>query len=74
LNDNYTNFYIKKADASRIYGLELEEILSPNRINFLLYKDTLIEEHILGIPGDVFIDQHLENCNPLEKAQIAKNL
>ena len=72
LNDNYTNFYIKKADASRIYGLELEEILSPNRINFLLYKDTLIEEHILGIPGDVFIDQHLENCNPLEKAQIAK--
>ncbi|MFT3917933.1 hypothetical protein [Cloacibacterium sp.] len=72
LNDNYTNFYIKKADASRIYGLELEEILSPNRINFLLYKDTLIEEHILGIPGDVFIDQHLEQCSPLEKAQIAK--
>lgn len=72
LNDNYTNFYIKKADASRIYGLELEEILSPNRINFLLFKDTLIEEHILGIPGDVFIDHHLENCNSLEKAQIAK--
>jgi hypothetical protein len=37
-----------------------------------LYKDTLIEEHILGIPGDVFIDQHLEQCSPLEKAQIAK--
>lgn len=72
LNDNYTNFYIKKADASRIYGLELEEILSPNRINFLLFKDTLIEEHILGIPGDVFIDYHLELCNSQEKAQIAK--
>ena len=72
LNDNYTNFYIKKADASRIYGLELEEILSPNRINFLLYKDTLIEEHILGIPGDVFIEHHLEQCKPQEKAQIAK--
>ena len=72
LNDNYTNFYIKKADASRIYGLELEEILSPNRINFLLYKDTLIEEHILGIPGDVFIEKHLEHCSPQEKAQIAK--
>ncbi|GAB1345358.1 hypothetical protein MASR1M29_08200 [Cloacibacterium normanense] len=72
LNDNYTNFYIKKADASRIYGLELEEILSPNRINFLLYKDTLIEEHILGIPGDVFIEKHLDQCSPQEKAQIAK--
>ncbi len=40
LNDNYTNFYIKQADASRIYGLELEDLLSPNRINFLIYKNT----------------------------------
>src|SRR5690554_7340472 len=30
LNDNYIYFYVKKADASRIYGLELEDILSPN--------------------------------------------
>jgi hypothetical protein len=72
LNDNYTNFYIKQADASRIYGLELEDILSPHRINFLVYKNTLIEEHILGIPGDVFIKNYLENCNELEKNQIAK--
>lgn len=72
LNDNYTNFYIKKADASRIYGLELEDILSQNRINYLVYKDTLIEEHILGIPGDVFISHHLAQCTELEKSQIAK--
>lgn len=72
LNDNYTNFYIKKADASRIYGLELEEILSPHRINFLVHKDTLIEEHILGIPGDVFIENYLDQCSELEKNQIAK--
>ena len=72
LNDNYTNFYIKKADASRIYGLELEDILTQNRVNFLLYKDTLIEEHILGIPGDVFIKKHLEQCTNHEKNQIAK--
>ncbi|MFV0149854.1 hypothetical protein OBJ95_03825 [Empedobacter falsenii] len=72
LNDNYTNFYIKKADASRIYGLELEDILSPHRINFLVYKNTLIEEHILGIPGDVFIKNYLDKCNDLEKNQIAK--
>ncbi|GEM53685.1 hypothetical protein [Empedobacter brevis] len=72
LNDNYTNFYIKKADASRIYGLELEDILSPHRINFLVYKNTLIEEHILGIPGDVFIKKYLDKCNDLEKNQIAK--
>ena len=43
-----------------------------NRINFLLYKDTLIEEHFLGIPGDVFIEKHLDHCSPQEKAQIAK--
>ena len=72
LNDNYTNFYIKKADASRIYGLELEHILSPNQINFLVYKDTLIEEHIMGIPGDVFIKNLLPQCTEYEKAQIAK--
>ena len=72
LNDNYTHFYIKKADASRIYGLELEHILSPNRINFLVYKDTLIEEHIIGIPGDIFINKMLPKCTEPEKAQIAK--
>ena len=46
LNDNYIFLYIKKADASRIYGLELEHLLSPNHINFLVHGNTLIEEHI----------------------------
>lgn len=72
LNDNYVHFYIKKADASRIYGLELEHILSPDKINFLVYKDTLIEEHIIGIPGDVFMETLLESCTETEKSQIAK--
>ncbi|MEQ3689949.1 MAG: hypothetical protein ABNG98_00375 [Flavobacterium sp.] len=72
LNDNYTHFYIKKADASRIFGLELEHILSPNRINYLVFKDTLIEEHIVGIPGDVFLEKNLKTCTENEKTQIAK--
>ena len=72
LNDNYVHFYIKKADASRVYGLELEDILSPDKINFLVYKDTLIEEHIIGIPGDVFMETLLKNCTETEKSQIAK--
>ncbi|MFL0094862.1 hypothetical protein [Tenacibaculum maritimum] len=72
LNDNYTYFYVKKTDASRIYGLELEHILSPYNLNFLVYKDTLIEEHIAGIPGDEFIKSSLPKCTPSEKAQIAK--
>ncbi|KAB1160451.1 hypothetical protein [Tenacibaculum aiptasiae] len=72
LNDNYTYFYVKKTDASRIYGLELEHILSPYNLNFLVYKDTLIEEHIAGIPGDVFIKDFLPKCTESEKAQIAK--
>jgi len=59
LNDNYDHFYVKVADASRIYGLELEHILSPNRINYMTDADTLIEEHIPGLPGDVFVDEYI---------------
>lgn len=72
LNDNFTYFYVKKADASRVYGLELEHLLSPHNMNFLVYKDTLIEEHIAGIPGDDFINEFLPKCIESEKAQIAK--
>jgi hypothetical protein len=72
LNDGHTYFYVKKADASRIYGLELEHLLSPHRINFLVNGDTLIEEHIAGIPGDEFIDDYLESCSHQERTQIAK--
>lgn len=72
LNDNYTYFYVKKADASRIYGLELEHMLSPSNIHFLVHQDTLIEEHISGIPGDEFIKNMLPKCTKSEKAQIAK--
>lgn len=69
-NDNHDYFYIKKADASRIYGLEIEYILSPNRINFLVYEDTLVEEHISGIPGDVFLERYLdENTNKIRLAK-----
>ncbi len=61
LNDNFEYFYIKQADANRIFGLELEHILSPNRIGFLCGGGTLIEEHIYGIPGDLFRDRYLNN-------------
>ena len=72
LNDNFTYFYVKKADASRLYGLELEHMLSPYHFNYLVYKDTLIEEHIAGIPGDVFINEMLPKCSSSEQSQIAK--
>lgn len=72
LNDNYIYFYVKKTDASRVYGLELEHMLSPYNLNFLVYKDTLIEEHIAGIPGDVFIKDMLPKCTESEKSQLAK--
>ncbi len=60
-NDNYDHYYIKKADSSRIYGLELEHLLSPNRITYFTFQDTLIEEHIPGIPGDIFIQDYLNH-------------
>ncbi|WP_210487064.1 hypothetical protein [Rufibacter aurantiacus] len=71
LNDNYDYFYFKKADASRIYGLELEHVLSPNRINYLVHGGSLIEEHIAGIPGDEFIKHYLGRPN-LNKVRLAK--
>lgn len=70
-NDNYDYFYVKQADASRIYGLELEHILSPSRMNFIVGGATLIEEHIAGIPGDAFIKYHLDNPE-FNKVRIAK--
>lgn len=70
-NDNHDYFYVKKADASRIYGLELEELLSPNHINFLVHNDTLIEEHIIGVPGDDFIKNYLTRPD-LHEVRLAK--
>ncbi|HMK04812.1 MAG TPA: hypothetical protein VK489_11495 [Ferruginibacter sp.] len=71
INDNYDHYYVKAADASRIYGLELENLLSPNRIIFLYHKKTLVEEHIPGIPGDVFLEDYL-NQPETNKIRIAK--
>ena len=71
LNDLFDYFYVKQADMSRIYGMELEHQLSPNKINYLVKDSTLIEEHILGIPGDTFIKQFLpkQDFNPLRVAK-----
>jgi hypothetical protein len=73
-NDNQDYFYIKKADASRAYGLELEHLLSPNRLNFLTHGNTLVEEHIPGIPGDIFIKDWLGSRPDLRPVRIAKEL
>ena len=72
LNDNFTYFYVKKTDASRVCGLEFEHMLSPYNLNFLINIETLIEEHIAGIPGDEFIRNDLQFCTDAQKAQIAK--
>lgn len=71
LNDNYDHFYIKKADASRLYGLELEDILSPNQVTYLIDRKTLIEEHVAGIPGDDFMKRNL-NDTTFNQIRIAK--
>jgi len=70
INDLFDYFYVKIADASRIYGLELEHMLSPNKINYLVYENTLIEEHIQGIPGDEFIKGHMQG--PVNEIRLAK--
>jgi len=70
-NDNSDYYYVKQADMSRIYGLELEHILSPNRNNYLVNGNTLIEEHIAGVPGDRFLSEYLKTPD-LNEVRIAK--
>jgi hypothetical protein len=71
INDNFEYFYVKRADASRVYGLELEHLLSPNRIAYLTYHSTLIEEHIIGIPAEQFIQTRM-NDSDLNEIRLAK--
>ncbi|MCF6361074.1 MAG: hypothetical protein L3J29_09980 [Cyclobacteriaceae bacterium] len=71
INDNFDYFYIKRADASRVYGLELENLLSPNAINYIVHKNTLVVEHIAGVPGDQFMKRHIED-EFLNKVRLSK--
>lgn len=71
LNDNYDHFYIKRADASRIYGLELENLLSPNSVLFFVHQQTLVEEHIAGVPGDIF-QKRFVDTSVFNQIRIAK--
>ncbi len=73
LNDNADYFYVKRADASRVYGLELEHLLSPFTLHFLTDAGTIVEEHIAGIPGDQFIAHWMETPN-LKPIRLAKEL
>jgi hypothetical protein len=70
-NGNADHYYVKQADASRVYGLELEHLLSPFRINYLVHGNTLVEEHIAGIPGDMFIRDQLAR-EDLNRVRVAK--
>lgn len=72
LNDNFIYFYVKQTDASRVYGIEFEHMLSPRNLNYLVNNASLIEEHIAGIPGDIFIKDYLPKCTDYQKSQIAK--
>jgi hypothetical protein len=72
VNDNFDYFYIKKADASRVYGLELEHLLSPNRMSYLTFGDTLVEEHIAGVPGDMFFKNHIQDLDEINAIRLSK--
>ena len=71
LNENFDYFYVKRVDANRIYGLELEHILSPSRINYMINGDTVIEEHVIGIPADTFMKENLPSGR-FDKVRLAK--
>ena len=72
-NDNADYFYIKRGDSSRVYGLELEHLLSPNRLNYFTRGGTLVEDHVAGVPGDVFGQDWLERPD-IKAIRLAKEL
>lgn len=71
INDNFDYFYVKRVDANRIYGLELEHILSPNRIHYLVLDETIIEEHIIGIPAETFTRDNMPS-HRFDRVRLAK--
>jgi hypothetical protein len=71
LNDNYDHFYVKRMDSSRLFGLELEYLLSPDYVRYLIQDETLIEEHVAGIPGDDFMKKQLD-VSKFEQIRITK--
>ncbi len=72
-NDNQDYYYIKKLDASRIIGLEIEHLLSSNRMHYYVSDDIMIEEHVVGIPGDQFIDNWMTQPQ-FKRIRLAKEL
>jgi hypothetical protein len=72
INDNHDYYYIKRADASRVYGLELEHLLSPNKINYACGGDTLVEEHIIGVPADAFMEHPEHYGGRLNAVRLSK--
>jgi len=71
INENFDYFYVKKIDSNRIYGLEIEHILSPNRINYFIHAQTIIEEHIIGIPADAFLREEIP-VTDFDQVRLAK--
>ncbi|HMB92975.1 MAG TPA: hypothetical protein VKP65_19145 [Rhodothermales bacterium] len=71
LNENFDYFYVKQVDANRVYGLELEHILSPTRIHYYVRDNTLIEEHIIGIPADAFMRESMPEGH-FDQVRLAK--
>lgn len=71
LNDNYDYFYVKRVDANRAYGLELEHILSPSRIHYFIHGKSIIEEHIVGVPADVFVRAYMPELS-FDQVRLAK--
>jgi len=72
LNENFDYFYVKRADASRIYGLELEHVLAPSRIEFLCDGYTVVEQHVSGIPAQDFMKHYLADDSRLDEVRLAK--
>jgi hypothetical protein len=70
-NEVYDYFYIKYPTLRESADWSWSTLLSPYWINYLVDDDTLVEEHIAGIPGDVFVNDYI-NRKEFNPKRIAK--
>lgn len=65
-------YFLKQADSSRIFGLELAHLIGTEKLHYLVHDQTVLESAIEGTPGDQFLRQWLPGLDRDERSSLAE--
>lgn len=65
-------YFLKQADSSRIFGLELAHLVGTEKLHYLVHDQTVLESAIEGTPGDQFLRQWLPGLDRDERLSLAE--